>query len=335
MQRGLAAAAVGFLVCALAGLVLVAADVVWMPGYSFNGMNPIPSLWEKQIEAGLRHHIGKLAGSIGERNMGTPGTLERAAQYIEGAFKSQGYKVRSQWFLVDGKRVRNLEAELPGSSQANEIVVVGAHYDSVPHCPGANDNASGVAGMLELSRLLLQQKLARTVRFVAFVNEEDPYFGTEQMGSERYAQELSVRGEDVKAMMAVETIGYHSNRNGSQKLPPLCDLIYPSTGNFVWFVGNQQSKDLVRRSIATFRRSTPFPSEGLAAPEWIEGVDWSDQLYFWKNGYPGMMVTDSAPYRYPFYHTPEDTPDKIDYRCCARIISGLDKVVCELANNRG
>ena len=133
-------------------------------------------------------------------------------------------------------------------------------------------------------------------------------------------------------MMAVETIGYHSNIPGTQKLPPMANLVYPSVGNFVWFVGNQQSKNLVRHCIQTFREETPFPSQGVAAPEWIEGVDWCDQLYFWKNGYRGIMVTDSAPYRYPYYHTPQDTPDKIDYERTARIVTGLRGVVNRLAS---
>jgi hypothetical protein len=177
-----------------------------------------------------------------------------------------------------------------------------------------------------------QKKLQRTVRFVLFVNEEPPYFQTEQMGSRVYAHQLRQNGVPVSAMLSLETIGFYSDESDSQKYPPILSLFYPSKGNFIAFVGNTESRRLVRESIRGFRESTRFPSEGIAAPgNWL-GIAWSDQWSFWQEGYPGVMVTDTALFRYPFYHTPVDTVDKVNFDRTARVVEGIGNLVEGLAN---
>jgi len=305
--------------------------MIHTPGRSHSG--PLAPLTEQEIHLRdqLRKHVTVLAGDFGERSVFRYHALEASAGYIESTFQTHGYRVSSQEIEVEGRVARNLEATMRGASAPDEIVVVGAHYDSVFGSPGANDNASGVAAVLEIARLLLDDRVARTVRLVAFVNEEPPFFQTRFMGSRAYARRSRDRGERIVAMMSIETIGYYSNKHGSQRYPFPFRLFYPSTGNFIGFVGNTASRNLVRRCIASFRRHTAFPSEGLAAPAWIPGVGWSDQWSFWQEGYPAIMVTDTAPYRYAHYHTAEDTPDKLDYAATARVVAGLRRVVVDVA----
>jgi Zn-dependent M28 family amino/carboxypeptidase len=234
--------------------------------------------------------------------------------------------------VAEGQTVYNLETAIPGGTQAQEIVLVGGHYDTVPVSPGANDNATGTAAVLELARLLAGQQRARTVRFVAFVNEEAPFFKTDAMGSRAYARRARAGGEQIVAMLSLETMGFFSDVAGSQHYPGPFGLLYPRTGNFIAFVGNIASRALVRRSIAAFRQHTAFPSEGVAAPGWMTGIGWSDHWAFWQEGYPGVMVTDTALFRYAPYHTRADTPDRINYEHMARVVAGLARVVTALAD---
>lgn len=298
-----------------------------MPGKSHKG--PLPPLTpeERLLADRLRIDVTMLAETIGERNTSRYLQLQQSAEYLTGRLRQIGYSVREEPYIAAGKRVMNIEAELKGTRQPDEIVVVGAHYDSVPGSSGANDNASGVAAMLELARSLKDAKPGRTLRFVAFVNEEPPFFRTELMGSRVYAAGGRNRGEKVVAMFSLETIGYYSDKPGSQQYPPLFNLFFPDTGNFIGFVGNLASHSLVQSSIKTFRETTQFPSEGVASPEFIEGIGWSDQWAFWQAGYPGIMITDTAPFRYPYYHEREDTPDKLDYERMARVVAGVGRVV--------
>jgi Zn-dependent M28 family amino/carboxypeptidase len=245
-----------------------------------------------------------------------------------------GYTVTEQTYAIEGEAVSNIEADLVGSASADGAVIVGAHYDSVDGTVGANDNATGVAATLELARGLQGGHLRRTVRFVFFVNEEPPYFQTGRMGSVVYARKLKHDGVPVSAMISLETIGYYSDAPGSQKYPPLLNLLYPSRGDFIGFVGNSESRDLVRRATRAFRESAKFPSEGIAAPADWPGIGWSDQWSFWQEGWPGIMVTDTSPFRYPYYHTALDTPDKVDFERMARVVDGLRNVVVSLANEQ-
>ena len=302
-----------------------------MPNTSYSGPFEPLSQDEVVVRDRLQKHVWMLADEIGERNIWHVKGLEASVHFIRKVLIDLGYDVDIQEYTVNGIPVRNLEATLTGSSLPEEIIVVGAHYDSVIGCPGANDNASGVAGLLELARLLATQELARTVRFVAFVNEEPPFFLSDEMGSLVYAKSAHQRGDHIVAMLSIETIGYYSEEPGSQQYPFPFSFFYPTTANFIGFVANTSSRDLLYRVIATFREHTAFPSEGIAAPEWVTGIGWSDHWSFWREGYPALMVTDTALFRYKHYHTAEDTPDKIDYARMARVITGMSHVIAELA----
>jgi len=304
-----------------------------MPGDSHSSVLPPLNSDESLLHDHLEQHVTVLAGSIGERNIWHHSALEAAANYIEETLHDLGYSVASQTFASRGEIVRNLEAEIIGSQWPDEIVIIGAHYDSVHGSPGANDNASGVAAMLEIARQLAATIPARTLRFVAFVNEEPPFFYTEQMGSLIYARRAYQQGDNIVAMLSLETIGYYDDAKGSQQYPmPLYSLFYPDTGNYIAFISNLSSHSLLRKSIGSFRQHTTFPSEGIAAPGWLAGIHWSDHWSFWQQSYPALMVTDTAPFRYPYYHTGSDTPDKIDYPRLARVVAGLARVTVELTN---
>jgi hypothetical protein len=305
--------------------------MIHMPGRSHKG--PLAPLRpdEALLSDRLAQHVGVLAGDIGQRNIWHAVALEAARQYIETTLQTQGYTVNRQPFIVQGQTVYNLEAISQGTTRAQDIVLVGAHYDSVLGSPGANDNATGVAAMLEIARLLVGQRLPATVRLVAFVNEEAPFFHTAAMGSWVYARQARARNNNIIAMFSLETIGYYSEAPNSQLYPRPFGLFYPRVGNFIGFVGNVASRSLVRRSIAAFRRSTAFPSEGVAAPGWMTGIGWSDHWAFWEEGYPGVMITDTALFRYPHYHTKDDTPERIDYPRMARVVAGLGRMVMALA----
>jgi Zn-dependent M28 family amino/carboxypeptidase len=304
--------------------------MIAMPGSSHSG--PLPPLTAEQgaLSAGLRRDVVQLSETIGVRNLLHYPALKKAADYIEGELKVAG-AVRRQTYSVDGKAVDNLEVELRGASAPEEIVIVGAHYDSVFRCPGANDNGSGTAGLLALARALAGSKPARTLRLVAFVNEEPPQFRTADMGSRVYANRCRSRKENVVAMLSLETIGYYTDAPDTQRYPPPLNLVYPSQGNFIAFVGNLGSRSLVRRCVRVFRDRAAFPSEGAALPSGLQGVGWSDHESFWEAGTDAIMVTDTAPFRYPHYHAGEDTPDKLDYDRCARAVAGVAEVVRDLA----
>jgi len=306
--------------------------MIRMPLKSFRG--PLPTLTSAQatLRDELQRDVQKLAGEIGERNTYTPRALHAAADYIEARFTNAGLMVTRQSYTAMGERCDNLITEIRGSTRANEIVVVGGHYDSVQGVAGANDNASGAAATLALARKFAATKPARTLRFVAFVNEEPPFFKDPEMGSLVYARSCRTNGDNIVAMLSLETIGYYSDADKSQQYPFPVGLFYPSRGNFVAFVGKTSQAGLVRQCVRSFRTHAYFPSEGAALPSRIPGVDWSDHWAFWQAGYPAIEVSDTAIFRYRHYHTIEDTPDKLDYERMARVVSGLEKVIEELAN---
>jgi hypothetical protein len=316
-----------FVAVLLAGVLFIA----WMPGRS--PLGPLPPLTpdEARLESNLKGHVTMLAGTIGERNTGNYECLRQAEDYIRVHFTALGFQVHEQAYRADGRQVKNLWVEMPGTRQPEEIVVVGAHYDSPPGSPGADDNASGTAALLELARLMRGAKPGRTLRLVAFVNEEPPFFQTDLMGSRVFAAAAARRKEKIAAMLALESIGYFDGTPGSQRYPFPLSLLYPDTGDFIGFVGNSASRSLLRRTVDAFRRTSPFPSQGAAAPEFFVGIGWSDHWSFWQEGYPAIMVTDTAPFRNPHYHESTDTPDRLDYGRMARVTAGLGRVVRELA----
>ena len=279
----------------------------------------------------LRAHVEMLAGTIGERHLWSYGALEQAAQYISTRLTAAGYTPRRQTFELAKLPLSNIEAVLEGSTRGAEIVVVGAHYDTVVGCPGANDNATGVAAVLELAQRFSGRRQPRAIRFVAFVNEEPPFFQTEHMGSAVYANALRSGDERVAGMLSLETMGYYSEERGSQRYPAPMAAVYPDVGNFIGLVANVASARLLWRARRAFKRRTPFPLQSAAVPDALPGVGWSDHWAFWQAGYPAMMVTDTAPYRYPWYHTADDTPEKVDYDKLAQVVDGLEAVIEAIA----
>jgi Zn-dependent M28 family amino/carboxypeptidase len=279
----------------------------------------------------LREHVTQLAAAIGERNVFRPQALHAAADYIRGQWTTMGYEVHTQSYRAEGVLSENLEVTRPGTRRADEIVLIGAHYDSVAGSPGANDNASGVAALLEISRTFARLEPTRTIRLVAFVNEEPPFFYWGQMGSMVYAAAARARGDDIRLMASLEMLGCYSDAPRSQRYPPLLRLFYPDRGNFIAFVSNLRSRNALREFTTAFRAHSDFPAESLATFAFVPGVAWSDQLSFWRRGYRALMVTDTAFYRYRHYHTGQDTPEKLNYPAMARVVEGLARAFAALA----
>jgi Zn-dependent M28 family amino/carboxypeptidase len=284
------------------------------------------------LESRLKRHVESLAGEIGERHVGRPKALHAAESFIAGELALLDYDVARQTYVAEGVESSNLEVTVPGASRASEIVLVGAHYDTVPGSPGADDNASGVAGLIEIASELREARPARTVKLVAFVNEEPPFFYFGEMGSRVYARAARRRGDDIRVMLSLEMLGCYSEAAGSQAYPPLFGLLYPDAGNFIAFVSNLRSRRALREVVSAFKGGSDFPAEKLASPGIVPGVSWSDQLSFWREGYPAVMVTDTAFYRYRHYHQATDTPDRIDYARMAKVVDGLAKAVASLAD---
>ena len=319
-----------------AALALFVGFAVWfmtaMPGERHRGPLQPLGVEDLSLLANLKAHV--LAVASEEHNVGHPEALERTARYIEATLSGLGYAVSRQEFETEAVKVRNLEVRRigPGAGKPR-LVVIGAHYDSAQGAVGADDNGSGVAALLELARLLkaVQPDEGLELRLVFYVNEELPWFGTENMGSLVHASGLAREEREVVAMLSLETIAWYSEAPGSQRYPFPFNLLYPSTGDFIGFVADPRSRSLLHRIIGSFRRHAAFPSEGAVGLESIPGISWSDQWAYWKFGWPAVMVTDTAPFRYPHYHTLRDTPDKLDYDGLARVVKGLEGVVRELA----
>ncbi len=285
---------------------------------------------EKLIRQSLEQHVYYLAEEIGERHYENPGAIENTIDYIFARFSESGYSPRRE--LFGGRPYQNLVVELRGSVYPEEIIVVGAHYDTVWLSPGADDNASGVAVLIEMARLLSGKKLARTVRLIAFGNEEHPYAETPDMGSIVHAGSARARDENIIAMYSLEMVGFYSDKPGSQNYPALIKWFYPDTANFIGFIGNISSGILLARSLARFRCYTDFPAEGLWISEKIvPDIRRSDHASFWDQGYPALLITDTSLYRNSNYHTVGDTVDTLNYAKMARLVSGLSLMIFDLA----
>ena len=285
------------------------------------------------LQERLMRHVRVLAGEIGERNVFNPRALEAAAAYIGQVWAAQGLSVREEPFVVRGQRCANLAVELPGSPHAPEVVVVGAHYDSVLGSPGADDNATGVAVLLEMARALTGAPLARRLRLVAFVNEEPPFFQTEAMGSRRHARQARARGEAIVAMLSLESLGAYSDAPGSQRYPFPLGFLYPRTGNFLGVVGDLRSRSLVKEVVGHLMATSDVPVEAAATFSWLPGVDWSDHWSFWREGYRAVMLTDTALFRHAPYHGPEDRADAVNAPEFARAAHGIIRTVGRLAGS--
>ncbi|MEE9566366.1 MAG: M28 family peptidase [Desulfobacteria bacterium] len=282
------------------------------------------------IEGRVELHVRTLADEIGPRDVFVPDKLNAAADYIRTFWEKIGYEVSAQTFSVQNVECQNLAIEIPGRSKPGEIVLVGAHYDTVSWAPGANDNGSAVAALLELSRLFSTESPSRTLRFVAFTNEEPPFFKSSSMGSLVYAKACQRRKENIVGMVCLETIGYYRDEPKTQKYPFPFRFFYPDKGNFVAVVGNLRSKPLVKSFTRHFMEESDFPVECVATFGFLTGIDWSDHWSFWHCGYPAIMITDTALFRYPYYHSSEDTSDKIDYDSLARVTYGVYRALLRM-----
>jgi Zn-dependent M28 family amino/carboxypeptidase len=257
---------------------------------------------------------------IGERNLWKEDSLARAAAYIEGAFRQYGYAVERQSYTCYGKSCSNLVAE---TGAEGDRIVVGAHYDTVPGSPGADDNASAVAGLLELARLFSETPGKRKIAFVAFANEEPPFFGSNNMGSMVYAASLKARGMPVDFMISLEMIGCFS-KDKIQRYPlPGMRLFYPETADFIGVVGNFHSWKTVSRLKKGLRKHSAVKVQTMVGPESVGGINLSDNSSFWRHGYRAVMVTDTAFFRNPHYHQQTDTMNTLDFGYMAEIVKGL------------
>ncbi len=330
--RWLSRAAILRLLILAAIFLVLGGCMFWMPGKSFEGTLPALTEQESTWRDALRQDVEHLAVTIGERNVYRPQALTDAADYISRSFEEMGYAVERQNYEVSVQKCSNLIAELPGRAEPGSIVLIGAHYDSVMGCAGADDNASAVAVVLALARECAGKPMRQTVRFVAFVNEEPPFFQTDSMGSRVYAKRCKERGDKITAMIALDGLGFYTDQPDSQDYPIPVGAFYPKQGNFIGFLGNVSSASITRQAIGTFRKHARLPSEGAAVPGFIAGVGWSDHWSFWQEGYDAILVTDTLPFRYEHYHTPQDTADQLDYDRMARAAVGLHAVLVELAN---
>lgn len=282
-----------------------------------------------QLTERLKSHVYKLAHNIGDRSVFEYERLKQAESYITEELASFGYKIELQSYKLHGKTVNNIIAIKKGQTKQEEIIILGAHYDTC-FTPGADDNASGVSVLLELGRALSSIPTNRTIKFIAFVNEEPPFFQTEDMGSMVYVREAKKKKEDIKASLILESVGYYTDKPNSQHYPLLFGLFYPNKGNFITIVGNFSSRLLVKKVISSFKEGTRFPVESVVTFNFVPGVDFSDNWSFWKGKYPSVMITDTAFYRNPDYHGSLDTYEKLDYEGMGELVKGFTAVLIGL-----
>lgn len=295
--------------------------VIGMPGGSYKGTPGPLSEAEELLAARLRRHVQTLCAE-GPRHLHSPG-LALAATYLRSQLETMGYRVNEQVLAAGHSFVANLWVDVPGTEPDERIVVIGAHYDTEAATPGADDNASAVAVALELARHFKEMPDRTGLRFSFFPNEESPFFGTDEMGSLQFARFIADSGDHVIGMFSLEMLGVYSDAPGSQRYPPPFSFFYPDVGNFIAFVGNLDSRAWVRATIKAFRRVARVPSEGMAAPAFVEDAGRSDHWAFWKAGIPALMITDTANFRNPNYHSPGDLPETLDYDRMALVTAAL------------
>lgn len=291
----------------------------------------LPEKDGEAAQARLEASVRMFAETIGPRSVNDPANLAAAATFITQTFELSGHAVTVQPYDVNGLHVGNIIAERRGEEDPDRVLIVGAHYDTVEGTPGADDNASGMAVLLELARLHGHTRFRKTVRFVAFTLEEPPFFRSRHMGSRVYARSLKAKGEQVEAMVCLEMVGYYSNEEDSQSFPLFwLRWRYPTQGNFLTVVSNSASQALQIQVFDALKAHMALPVETFTGPWWIPGVDLSDHGSFWKEGYPAVMLTDTAFYRNPHYHRSTDRPHTLDYRAMAELVRGMSEVLMTL-----
>jgi hypothetical protein len=328
-------------------LLLIAVAIIAFLIFSYWYMVECEGKWEGvPLEAGMEQELGVienilradvsyLSETLGPRNPTHYESLAASAEWISDRWRSQGYEVRRQTFLVEGKECANLEIEIPGQRLASEIVIVGAQYDTWPESPGANNNAGGVAVLLKLGDMLKEHRPDRTIRLVAFTTQEPPYDNTESMGSLRYARRCKERGEDIRVMLCMDAIGVYKQDPGTQKLPFPFSLFYPSRGNFLGFISDLRSRPYVVETTRGFKKGSSFPIEAGSVPRWVKGASWSDHASFWKYGFAGIQITDTGAFRSSSHTTSDDTMEKMDFGALARVTVGMYSSTIELTTISG
>ncbi|HNB71467.1 MAG TPA: M28 family peptidase [Acidobacteriota bacterium] len=281
--------------------------------------------------ARLEKHVKTISQELGARDCLHPENLDQVARYIEQGFRTATATVSDQKYLVDTKPFRNVIGQF--GPDTPERIIVGAHYDTCGPRPGADDNASGVAGLIELAHLLGQTKLKTRVELVAYTLEEPPYFRTQQMGSAVHARSLKSAGTKVRAMVSLEMIGYFTDAENSQTYPlPGLSVLYPSKGNFIAVVGITGQASLVRTIKQAMTGASSLPVYSINAPASVPALDFSDQLNYWNEGYPAVMITDTSFFRNANYHQKTDTADTLDYKRMAQVVEGVFAAVKELSD---
>ncbi len=303
---------------------------------SVSVIHPEPRFLPASSEEALRGHVHALSVAIGSRSIGEYGKLQEAERYIRTFLDAQGIPFELQGYDHEGKRYNNIVVTLAGSSRPGDTVLVGAHYDTVQGTPGADDNASAVAVLLELCRDLKEYRPGRTLKMVFFTLEEPPSFMTPAMGSYVYAAQAKERGENIAGMISLEMVGYFSDTEGSQAFPiPGMHWLYPDRGNFIGVIGNVQSRGLTLAVAEALRAGSDIPVEHLVALPIVPGVGLSDHGPFWKMGYPAVMVTDTAFYRNPNYHTAGDTIETLRFDRMSQLVRGMVHVMEYLTMVKG
>jgi Peptidase family M28 len=290
-----------------------------MPGKSYGETPPLLTQKQQLRQDDLKNTVQKLSSKIGIRHdrLGLVQTLEFIAPLLPD-YQDYQFKVFKH---------QNRSLEIRGQTKPDEIIIIGAHYDTVAVSPGADDNASGIAALLSLAKQFEQAKFAKTVRFVAFAQEE-----LGKIGSQAYANRAKQLGENIVAMLSFDMLGYYTDQPGSQAYPVPVGNLYPDRGNYLAFVSNLQSRDLLRSSIQSFRKSATVPSEALALPELIMDTGRSDHAAFWNVGYSAILVTDTANFRNPHYHRDSDRISTLDFDRFTRAVDGIAAIIEDLAS---
>ncbi len=315
----------------LAALFMGAGCIHRAPGTLYGPSSAPLSADQSRLREELKQDVEELSTDIGPRNAGESLAAVLAAErWIVDRLVASGLQPRRDEIDVNGSTVANVEIIFPGAVHPEEIIVIGAHYDTVFGSPGANDNASGVALLLATARRLRAAPTGRTVRIVFFVNEEFPFSFGMQMGSKVYAERARARGDDIVTMIAVDSIGYYTSAPGSQASVPFHFGLFPSTGNFVAFISNGENRRLLDRVVAIFQEQSRFPSVG-AATDW-KAASRSDHAPFWWQGYPALLMSDTSEGRDPNYHQPTDTADNLNYDDLARVADGFIRTIQVLAD---
>ncbi len=282
----------------------------------------------------LHRHVKHLTVEIGSRSIREYDRIEETKEYIVDCLEAFGYVPGFQTFTYNRKKYSNIIASIKGAKLPGEIVIFGAHYDTASGTPGADDNASSVAVLLEIARALKDFSPDRTLKLIFFVVEEPPIFKSEQMGSYIYAKQAKERNENVTAMICLEMLGYYTNEKDGQTYPfPMMSRIYPSTPNFVAIVSNLNSRDLAEKVKNSLKATSRIPVEASTAFSFVPSIDFSDHQSFWKMGYPAVMITDTAFYRNPNYHTATDTIDTLDFDKMTDLLKGLIQAAKDLTDS--